>query len=92
MELTQVYDIFVADSTSEVVATINTEYGINIEGLNLEIDFVPPYLDEFHDDWKAFMCTIEDAVLDMQFFFIVNTITMKVVDLEVLDIDVRQVS
>jgi len=92
MELMQVYDIFVADPSGEVVTTINTEYGINIEGLNLEIDFVPPYLDEFHDDWKAFMCTIEDAILDMQFFFIVNVITMKVVELHVLDFDIRQVS
>ena len=92
MEIMQVYDKFVADSTGEVAATLNTEYGINIEGLKLELDFVPPYLDELHDDWKAFMCTIEDAILNMQFFFIVNIVTMKVVDLQVIDLDVRQIS
>ena len=92
MELMQVYDTFVADGTGEVVTTINTEYGVNIEGLKLELDFFPPYLEEFHDDWKAFMCTIEDAALDMQFFFIVNVVTMKIVELQVINLDVRKVS
>ena len=92
MELMQVYNKFVADSAGEVATTLHTEYGINIEGLKLEMNFIPPYLDEFHDDWKAFMCTIEDAMLDMQFFFIVNIITMKIVELQVIDLDVRKVS
>ena len=91
MELTQVYNQFVANSTGQVAATINTEYGVNIEGLKLEMDFVPPYLDEFHDNWKAFMCTVSDAALDMQFFFIVNVETMKIVELQMIDLDVRQV-
>ena len=92
MELMQVYDKFVADSAGEVATTINTEYGVNIEGLKSELDFIPPYLDEFHDDWRAFMCTIEDAALDMQFFFIINVKTMKVVELQVINLDVRKVS
>lgn len=92
MELRQVYDKFVADGSGEVVTTINTEYGVNIEGLKLELDFFPPYLDELHDDWEAFMCTVEDAALDMQFFFIVNVVTMKIVEVQVLDLDVRKVS
>ena len=92
MELVQVYNEFVADSAGEVTATINTEYGINIEGLELEMNFIPPYLDEFHDDWRAFMCTIEDANLNMQFFFIVNVNTMKIVELQMIDLDVRHVA
>lgn len=92
MELTQRYNQFAVDSTSEVVATINTEYGINIEGLRLEMNFIPPYLEEFHDDWKAFMCTVEDATFEMEFFFIVNVDTMKIVELQMLDLDVRQIA
>ena len=92
MELTQVYNQFAVDSTSEVIATINTEYGINIEGLKLEMNFIPPYLEEFRDDWKAFMCTIEDAAMDMQFFFIVNTNTMQIVEVQMLDLDVYHVA
>jgi len=92
MELAQVYDKFIAGRTSEVTAMINAEYGINIEGLKLEMNFIPPYLDEFHDDWKAFMCTIFDGKLDMQFFFIVNTNTMKMVELQMIDLDAKYVA
>jgi len=92
MELVQVYNKFVADSTGEIATTINTEYGININGLKLEMNFVPPYLEEFHDDWRAFMCTIEDPKLDMQFFFIINVSTMKMVELQMIDLDIRQIA
>jgi hypothetical protein len=92
MELRQIYEKFVADSTGEVATTINTEYGISIEGLKFEMEFIPPYLEEFHDDWKGFMCTIEDAALDMHFFLIVNVKTMKIVDLQMIDFDVRSIS
>jgi len=92
MELAQVYDKFILGSTSEVTATINAEYGINIEGLKLEMNFIPPYLDEFHDDWKAFMCTISDDKLDIQFFFIVNINTMKMVELQMIDLDTNYVA
>ena len=89
MELTQVYNQFVADSSGEVATTIHTEYGVNIAGLKLEMNFFPPYLEEFHDDWKAFMCTVSDTKVDMQFFFIVNINTMKIVELQMIDLDVR---
>ena len=92
MELTQIYNTFVADSAGEVATTIYDEYGINIEGLQLEINFIPPYLDEFHDDWKAFMCTSSDVKLDMQFFFIVNMSTMKVVELQMIDLDAKYIA
>jgi len=92
MELMQVYNKFVADSAGEIATTINTEYGVNINGLNLEMNFVPPYLEEFHDDWKAFMCTIEDVTLAMQFFFIVNINTMRMVELQMIDLDVRYIA
>ena len=92
MELVQVYNKFVADSAGEVAATIHTEYGVNIEGLKMEMNFIPPYLDELHDDWKAFMCTVEDASLDMQFFFIININTMKMVELQMIDLDVRYIA
>ena len=88
MELMQIYDTFVADSAGEVATTINNEYGINIEGLKLELDFIPPYLDEFHDDWRAFMCTSIDEKLAIQFFFIVNITTMKMVELQMIDLGV----
>ena len=92
MELVQIYDTFVADSSGYIATTIHNEYGINIEGLKLEMDFIPPYLDEFHDDWKAFMCTTSDEKLEMQFFFIVNMRTMKIVELQMIDLNVRHIA
>jgi len=92
MELMQVYNQFVADSAGELATTINTEYGVNIEGLNFEMSFIPPYLEEFRDDWKAFMCTLDEANMGMQFFFIVNVATMKLVEMQMLDLDVKLVA
>jgi len=93
MELTQVYNQFVADSAGELATTISTEYGVNIEGLNFEMTFIPPYLEEFRrDDWKAFMCTLDEVNMDMQFFFIVNMNTMKIVEMQMLDLDVKHIA
>jgi len=92
MELMKVYDHFVADSAGELATKISTEYGVNIEGLNFEMSFMPPYLEEFRDDWKAFMCTLDEVNMEMQFFFIVNMATMKVVEMQMLDLDVKLVA
>ena len=92
MELIQVYNQFVADGAGELATKISTEYGVNIEGLNFEMSFMPPYLEEFRDDWKAFMCTADEVNMDIQFFFIVNMATMKIVELQMLDLDVKFVA
>ena len=92
MELVQVYNQFVADSAGELATKINTEYGVNIEGLSFEMCFMPPYLEVFCDDWKAFMCTVKETQIDMQFFFIVNMATMKIVELQMLDLNVNHVA
>jgi len=80
MELVQVYNQFVADSNGEVATKLNTEYGVNINGMTFDISFIPPYLDGFHDDWKAFICTDDD----IEFYFIVNTNTMKLEELQLI--------
>jgi len=92
MELIQIYNQFMADGTGEVATTLHAEYGVNIEGLKLEMNFIPPYLEEFRDNWKAFMCTVEEADMDIQFFFIVNMDTMKIVELQMIDLDIRTVA
>lgn len=92
MELMQVYNQFVADAAGEIATTLHTEYGVNIEGLKFEMNFIPPYLEEFRDDWKGFMCTVEEGDLDLQFFFIVNMNTMKIVELQMIDLDIRTVA
>jgi len=65
---------------------------VNIEGLNVEMNFIPPYLEEFRDDWKGFMCSISEADMDMEFFFIVNMTTMKMVELQMIDFDIKTVA
>ena len=83
----RVYDQFM----EEVTATIYKDYGVNIFGKHLEMDFVPSYLEEESDDWKGFMCSVIDSKLDMQFFFIINVATGKVVDIQVVSLDSKYV-
>ena len=92
MELVQGYNQFMANQMGEVVSTIKTEYGVNIDGLKLEVSFVPPYLDEFRDEWEAFMCTVEDKNINMQFFYIVDTNTKKIVEVQMIDLDSKYVA
>jgi hypothetical protein len=82
-----VYDQFI----EEVTAVIHKDYGVNIIGKGLEMDFVPSYLEEENHNWKGFMCSVIDPKLEMKFFFIANTFTGKVVEIQVISLDSQYV-
>jgi len=84
MELTHVYDTFISTPTGAVVSRLSREYGINIMGLNLEVNYIPTYLEDDSSSWKAYCCTISGNH-DIEFHFIINTETQKLVELEVVD-------
>ena len=83
-----VYDQFI----EEVTAAIHKDYGVSIARKCLEMDFVPAYLEEENHNWKGFMCSVIDPKLDMQFFFIANTLTGKVVEIQVISLDSKYVA
>ena len=84
MELVQVYDTFISSPKGAVVSTLHREYGINIMGLKLEIDFIPTYLEDEDHNWQAYRCTAHEGNTDIQFHFIINANTRKLVELEVV--------
>ena len=84
----KVYDQF----KNNVREIINKDYGIDIKNSNLDIDFMPPYLDNINDDWESFVCRAIDLQVDIQFFCIFNRITREVVEVGLTNFDNKYIA
>ena len=92
MELTAIYDTYLAQTTSAVVMTLQQEHNLNILGSKLELQTFPTYLDEDGQDWEGYSCVIDDGRLDVAFYFIVDVVTKELLELEILALSTLDVA
>ena len=84
MELAQVYETFISNPAGMMSEAIRQEFGINILTTELDLRFMPPYLESVSPSWQAYICDSKDEHLDLQFYFIVDIDTQNLVEYEVI--------